>query len=82
MTTTRKLRVTPLHFSDWLQSKSWPEPLTLTEPIKDYRLTQMGSFKASQFQFVLNRGDRRKAYFANGIVTPIGVVSMWEAWFQ
>ena len=50
--------------------------------MKIRRLTYVGRFKASQFQFILNRGYRSKTYRADGIVAAVCIVSMWEVWPQ
>jgi hypothetical protein len=54
----------------------------LTDPIEVSWFAHMSSFTGGQFPLVLNRGYRRKTYGAYRIVAAVGIVPMWEAWFQ
>lgn len=65
-----------------LKSKPWLRRQTLTCPIRVERFAYVGRFMSSEFPFIPNRGYRRKAHGANRIVGTIGIVSMWEIWFQ
>jgi hypothetical protein len=53
---------------------------TLPKPIQTHRITNVRRFKASQFRFIQNRGYCNETPRANGIVSSVVIVSMWEAW--
>lgn len=63
-----------------LQIDPWNWLQSLADPIEVHRLTYVGRLEQSQLPFMLGRGYCRQTHSAYRIVSPVRVLSMWEAW--